>query len=184
MQSGSVLNWTKTSPIRTIWFKNLTGTLPSLILRLPDGWSYLKMAGRRWRMAPPWTTNNQKKRCKCHSCSWSFRYRSSNECSDDNKLSQCYENHCARHRSQYLAWLLYHDNAPSHTSMHVREFLAKHGFVTLSHAPYNLDLSLTDLFSCVLESDCPCKTAEMMEIGVKKALNESHQRVLECTSWK
>jgi hypothetical protein len=34
-------------------------------------------------------------------------------------------------------WLLHHDNAPSHTSIAVREFLAQHNITTLPHPPYN-----------------------------------------------
>jgi len=44
------------------------------------------------------------------------------------------------------AWFLHHDNAPSHTSFAVREFLAQHNITTLPHPPYNPDLAPCDFF--------------------------------------
>jgi len=43
-------------------------------------------------------------------------------------------------------WLFNHDNAPSHTSFAVREFLAQHNIITLPHPPYSPDLALCDFF--------------------------------------
>ena len=43
-------------------------------------------------------------------------------------------------------WVLHHDNAPSHTSLRVREFLAKHNVATLPQPPYSPDLALADFF--------------------------------------
>jgi len=43
-------------------------------------------------------------------------------------------------------WFLHHDNAPSHTSFVVREFLAQHNITTLPHAPYNPALAPCDFF--------------------------------------
>ena len=35
------------------------------------------------------------------------------------------------------SWLLHHDNAPAHTSLLVREFLAKNNTVTMPQPPYS-----------------------------------------------
>ncbi|PNF36801.1 hypothetical protein B7P43_G09634 [Cryptotermes secundus] len=43
-------------------------------------------------------------------------------------------------------WRLHHDNAPRHTSLLVREFLAKHHVVTLPQPPYSPDLVPADFF--------------------------------------
>jgi hypothetical protein len=38
-------------------------------------------------------------------------------------------------------WVLHHDNAPAHTTVSIREFLAKKNIPTLPHPPYNPDLA-------------------------------------------
>jgi len=38
-------------------------------------------------------------------------------------------------------WVLHHDNAPSHASLLVREFLAKQTVATLPQPPYSPDLA-------------------------------------------
>ena len=43
-------------------------------------------------------------------------------------------------------WFLHHDNAPSHTSFAVREFLAQNKITTLPHPPYSPDLAPCDFF--------------------------------------
>jgi len=43
-------------------------------------------------------------------------------------------------------WFLQHDNAPSHTSFAVREFLAQHNITMLPHPPYSPDLAPCDFF--------------------------------------
>lgn len=43
-------------------------------------------------------------------------------------------------------WMLHHDNAPSHTSLIVRETLAKHNVATLPQPPYSPDLAPPDFF--------------------------------------
>ena len=43
-------------------------------------------------------------------------------------------------------WFLQHDNASSHTSFAVREFLAQHNITMLPHPPYSPDLALCDFF--------------------------------------
>jgi transposase len=44
------------------------------------------------------------------------------------------------------SWLLHHDNAPAHTVLSIRQFLAKHSIPTLPYPPYSPDLSLPDFF--------------------------------------
>ena len=44
------------------------------------------------------------------------------------------------------SWILHHDNAPAHTSMLVREFLAKNKIVIMPQPPYSLDLTPADFF--------------------------------------
>jgi len=41
-------------------------------------------------------------------------------------------------------WFLHHDNAPSHTSFAVREFLAQHNITSLPHPPCSPDLAPCD----------------------------------------
>lgn len=43
-------------------------------------------------------------------------------------------------------WVLHHDNAPSHASLLVREFLAKQTVATLPQPPYSPDLAPPDFF--------------------------------------
>ena len=42
------------------------------------------------------------------------------------------------------SWLLHHDNAPAHTSLLVREFLAKNNTVTMPQPPYSPDMAPCD----------------------------------------
>ena len=39
------------------------------------------------------------------------------------------------------SWILHHDNAPAHTTLSVREFLATKQITVLEHAAYSPDLS-------------------------------------------
>ncbi|UYV65187.1 hypothetical protein LAZ67_3003503 [Cordylochernes scorpioides] len=43
-------------------------------------------------------------------------------------------------------WLLNHDNAPAHTSLLVRDFLAKNNTLMMPQPPYSLDLAPCDFF--------------------------------------
>ncbi|XP_043260660.1 uncharacterized protein LOC122402146 [Colletes gigas] len=43
-------------------------------------------------------------------------------------------------------WILHHDNASSHTSILVREFLAKNSTNVIEQAPYSSDMALCDFF--------------------------------------
>jgi histone-lysine N-methyltransferase SETMAR len=43
-------------------------------------------------------------------------------------------------------WMLQYDNAPSHSSFLVRDFLAKHATTVLPQPPYSPDLAPADFF--------------------------------------
>jgi len=43
------------------------------------------------------------------------------------------------------SWILHHDNAPAHTALSVREFLATKQITVLEHPAYSLDLAPSDL---------------------------------------
>jgi len=44
------------------------------------------------------------------------------------------------------SWILHHDNAPAHTALSVREFLATKQITVLEHATYSPDLAPSDFF--------------------------------------
>ena len=44
------------------------------------------------------------------------------------------------------SWILHHDNAPAHTALYVREFLATKQITLLEHPAYSSDLAPSDLF--------------------------------------
>ena len=48
-------------------------------------------------------------------------------------------------------WLLHHDNVPAHTSLLVREYLAKNNGIILTQTPYSPDL--TPWLFLVLETE-------------------------------
>ena len=43
-------------------------------------------------------------------------------------------------------WVLQHDNAPAHTALSIREFLAKKNIPLLPHLPYGPDLAPCDFY--------------------------------------
>ena len=43
-------------------------------------------------------------------------------------------------------WFFHHNNAPTHSALRTREFLAKHSIAVLSHPPYSSDLAPCDFF--------------------------------------
>ena len=43
-------------------------------------------------------------------------------------------------------WVLQHDNAPAHTALLIREFLAKKNIHALPHTPYSPDLAPCDFY--------------------------------------
>ena len=45
------------------------------------------------------------------------------------------------------SWILHHDNAPAHTALSVREFLATKQITVLEHPAYSPDLAPNDFFS-------------------------------------
>jgi len=42
------------------------------------------------------------------------------------------------------SWILYHDNAPAHRSVLVKDSLAKNNMTTLEHPPYSPELAAVD----------------------------------------
>ena len=44
------------------------------------------------------------------------------------------------------SWFLFHDNAPTHRSVLVKEFLAKNSVTTLENPPYRSDMVPTDFY--------------------------------------
>jgi transposase len=44
------------------------------------------------------------------------------------------------------SWILHHDNAPAHTSLLIRDFLAQHETTVLPQPPYSPDLAPADFF--------------------------------------
>ena len=44
------------------------------------------------------------------------------------------------------SWILHHDNAPAHTALSVREFLASKQITVLEHPAYSPDLAPSDFF--------------------------------------
>jgi len=44
------------------------------------------------------------------------------------------------------SWILHHDNAPAHTALSVREFLANKQISVLEHPAYSTDLAPSDFF--------------------------------------
>jgi len=44
------------------------------------------------------------------------------------------------------SWILHHDNAPAHTALSVREFLANKQITVLEHPAYSPDLAPSDFF--------------------------------------
>jgi len=43
-------------------------------------------------------------------------------------------------------WILHHDNAPAHSALIVREFLARNSITVLKHPPYSPDLAPCNFF--------------------------------------
>jgi hypothetical protein len=61
----------------------------------------------------------------------------------------------SRARPQFQAegsWFLLHDNAPSHSALVVKSFLAKHSVVEISHPPYSPDLAPADFFFATVKT--------------------------------
>jgi len=70
---------------------------------------------------------------------------------------------------------LHHDNAPSHKSFAVREFLAQHNITTLPHPPNSPDLAPCDFFLFPkLKTHLKLKhfgTVENVQTAARRALN-------------
>ncbi|KAG5310804.1 GVQW3 protein, partial [Acromyrmex insinuator] len=85
-------------------------------------------------------------------------------------------------------WLLHHDNAPAHTLLLVREFLAKNNTLMMPQPPYSPDLALCDFFLFLKR---PMKgrryaTIEEIKTASKEELNKiTKNDFLKCfEDWK
>jgi len=120
------------------------------------------MAGKRWRtihalddrQSEKWT-NRKWKSCSLSYSSmprvWSTHnsYLKGNSAYYVEVLDKL-SNRVVRCRNEITAaWQLHCDNAPGHTALRVREFLAKHNLSTLPQLPYSSDLSPADLFPSI-----------------------------------
>ena len=80
-------------------------------------------------------------------------------------------------------WVLHHDNAPAHTALSIREFLAKENIPVLSHPPYSPDLALCDfcLFA-KLKSKLKDHHFRMME-NIQKIVTDELHALTENDFW-
>jgi len=70
-------------------------------------------------------------------------------------------------------WMLHHDNAPAHTSLLIRSYLAKHQTSVVPHPPYSLDLAPADFFpfpklKTSLKGRCFQTTEEIKENSIRE----------------
>ena len=81
-------------------------------------------------------------------------------------------------------WFLHHDNAPSHTSFTVREFLSQRNITMLPHPPYSPDLAPCDFFLFPkLKTQLKGHhfgTVENVQAAATRALNISGEDFLHC----
>ena len=86
-------------------------------------------------------------------------------------------------------WLLHHDNAPAHTSLLVRKFLAKNNALMMPQPPYSPDLVPCDFF-LFPKLKRPMKGRRYAEIEIKVASKEELNKItkndfLKCfEDWK
>ena len=81
-------------------------------------------------------------------------------------------------------WILHHDNAPAHTSMPVREFLAKNQTIIMPQPPYSPDLAPADFFLFPKTENTDARKAFYYDGGDKRkiesgAVGNAKKRVLE-----
>jgi transposase len=88
-------------------------------------------------------------------------------------------------------WMLLHDNAPAHSSIRIRQLLARRGVPILDHPPYSPDLAPADFFVSPSEDVTKgarfadvaaiqeCVTAILRSIS-KEAFAYSFQKLYEC----
>ena len=70
-------------------------------------------------------------------------------------------------------WMLHHDNAPAHTSLLIRSYLAKHQTSVVPHPPYSLDLAPADFspfpkLKTSLKGRCFQTTEEIKENSIRE----------------
>ena len=74
---------------------------------------------------------------------------------------------------EHNSWMLHHDNAPSHTAIIVKEFLAKNSTKVLDQAPYSPDMAPSDFFLFPkLKLPLRGKRFESIEAIKENSLNE------------
>jgi hypothetical protein len=72
----------------------------------------------------------------------------------------------SRMRAQFRAegsWFLLHDNAPPHSALVLKIFLAKHGVVEIIYAPHSPDLAPAN-FSLSRGENCPTKGKRFQDV--------------------
>lgn len=88
------------------------------------------------------------------------------------------------------SWLLHHDNAPAHTSLLVREFLAKNNTVTMPQLPYSPDMTPCDFFlfpkiKRTLKVRCFTSTDDIKSASLKKLKTIQKIEFQKCfNDWK
>ena len=76
-------------------------------------------------------------------------------------------------------WVLHHDNAPAHTALSIREFLAKKNIPVLPHPPYSPDPAPCDFYLfCKLKLKLKCLHFGTME-NIQKVVTDKLQTLTE-----
>jgi hypothetical protein len=114
---------------------------------VPSIWERPRNTGRR---TSQWTPFHVPKRRKCcESEDARSKWPANDRCSDRCGSSVVrWSESVRRKRPQKWKndWALHHDNAPSHTAMAVKQFLAKNNIPIVPHLPYSPDLALSDFW--------------------------------------
>jgi len=80
-------------------------------------------------------------------------------------------------------WVLHHDNAPAHTMLSIREFLAKKNIPVLPHPPYSPDPAPCDFyFFCKLKLKLKGHHFRTME-NIQKVLTDELHTLTENDFW-
>ena len=110
------------------------------------------------------------------------------------------EEHNRRSLWEAHAWMLHHDNAPTHTALSICQFLAQRNITILKHPPYSFDLASCDFFlfpkiKCVMKgthfSDIDyikmAATTELKKIpenAFQECFESWKRRIHKCFRWK
>ena len=79
------------------------------------------------------------------------------------------------------AWVLHHDNAPAHSALSIRQFLAERNIPTLEQPPYSPDLAPCDFFLFPKLKGVIKGTRFPDVEAIKRAMTTELQRILEET---